>query len=412
MTQRIIMHLDMNAFFASVEQQSNPELRGKPIAVIGSGRTVVTTASYEARAFGVKTGMNTWQARQQCPQIIFVVGNNRKYTHTSSQIVRMMREYTPLVEVFSIDEAFLDLTGSLGLFGSAERVAYLLKARIRQRFGLTCSIGIAPNKLLAKLASEMQKPDGLTIIEPGRVQQVLERFPIGELCGIGKKTERQLNLLGIQTCGELGRYPVGILRKRFGIVGDHLSRMGRGIDDAPVIPSEEAEEVKSVGHSMTLEQDIEERDEILRYLLQLSEMVGRRARRYGVRGKTVTLSIRYADFDTWVGRQETLPVPINRSDEIYRAAVAILDTLVLTQPVRLLGVKISNLRHEGDQLPLFADERKKSRLVNAMDEVNNRFGDFKVSFASLLDGKPGTEKGSLVISPAWRPDGIRNVEVK
>lgn len=163
---------------------------------------------------------------------------------------------------------------------------------------------------------------------------------------------------------------------------------------------------------MTLEQDIEERDEILRYLLQLSEMVGRRARRYGVRGKTVTLSIRYADFDTWVGRQETLPVPINRSDEIYRAAVAILDTLVLTQPVRLLGVKISNLRHEGDQLPLFADERKKSRLVNAMDEVNNRFGDFKVSFASLLDGKPGTEKGSLVISPAWRPDGIRNVEVK
>jgi len=412
MAQRTIMHLDMNAFFASVEQQSNPELRGKPIAVIGSGRTVVTTASYEARAFGVKTGMNTWQARQQCPQIIFVVGNNRKYTHTSTRIIEMLREYTPLVEVFSIDEAFLDITGSLGLFGSAERIAYLLKARIRQRFGLTCSVGIAPNKLLAKLASEMQKPDGLTVIEPGRVQQVLERLPIKELCGIGRKTERQLNLLGIQTCGELGRYPVEILRKRFGIVGDHLSRMGRGIDDAPVIPAEQAEEVKSVGHSMTLEQDIEERDEILRFLLQLSEMVGRRARRYGVRGKTVTLSIRYADFDTWVGRQETLPSPINRSADIYRAAVAILDTLVLTQPVRLLGVKISNLRHEGDQLPLFEEERKKSRLVSAMDEVNNRFGDFKVSFASLLDEKPGREKGSLVISPAWRPDGIRNVEVK
>src|SRR6185369_12606815 len=168
---RTILHLDMNAFFASVEQQSNPELRGKPIAVIGTGRTVVTTASYEARAFGVKTGMNTWQAKQACPQVIFVVGNNRKYTHTSAQIVKIMLEYTPLVEVFSIDEAFLDVTGSIAMFDSAERIAYLIKSRIRQRLGLTCSVGIAPNKLLAKLASEMKKPDGLTIIEPNKITQ-------------------------------------------------------------------------------------------------------------------------------------------------------------------------------------------------------------------------------------------------
>ena len=175
---RVIMHIDMNAFFASVEQQTDPELRGKPIAVIGTGRTVVTTASYEARAFGVKTGMNTWQACQACPQLIFVVGDNRKYADTSTRIVAMMRDYTPLVEVFSIDEAFLDLTGSLRLYGSAERIAFLLKARIRHEFGLTCSIGIAPNKLLAKLASERKKPDGLTIIAPEQVATVLEGLPV------------------------------------------------------------------------------------------------------------------------------------------------------------------------------------------------------------------------------------------
>ena len=153
----------MNAFFASVEQQANPELRGKPIAVIGRGRTVVTTASYEARAFGVKTGMNPWQAKQSCPYIIFVISDNRKYTHTSNEIMAMMREYTPLVEVFSIDEAWIDVTHSLSLFGSPQTIAYQLKARIKQRFGITCSIGIAPNKLLAKPASEIKKPDGLTL---------------------------------------------------------------------------------------------------------------------------------------------------------------------------------------------------------------------------------------------------------
>nr|WP_246561230.1 DNA polymerase IV [Geobacter grbiciae] len=407
------MHVDMNAFFASVEQQHDPALRGKPIAVIGSAaRTVITTASYEARAFGVKTGMTVWQAQQKCPQIILVTGDNRKYTYTSARIVEMMKQFTPLVEVFSIDEAFLDVTGSLSLYSSAERIAFLLKAEIRHHFGITCSIGIAPNKLLAKLASEMKKPDGLTVIKPDDVAPVLETLPIKELCGIGAKMERQLNLLGIRTCGELGRYPVDRLKRKFGIVGEKLHLMGQGIDDSPVVPIEEAEEVKSVGHSTTLEHDIEERGEILRWLLQLSEMVGRRARRYNVWGKTVTLSIRYADFDTWVGRQETLPTYINQSDDIYRAAVTILDTLVLEQPVRLLGVRLSNLRYESNQLPLFEEERKKVLLAGAMDQVNDKFGDFAVTFGSLLDSERRQEKGSHVISPAWRPEGIRNVEVK
>jgi DNA polymerase-4 len=401
------MHIDMNAFFASVEQQGNPELQGKPIAVVGRGRTVVTTASYEARAFGVKTGMNTWQARQACPQVIFVIGDNRKYTHTSSEIMTMMRDYTPLVEVFSIDEAWLDVTHSLSIFGSAENIAYLLKARIRHRFGITCSIGIAPNKLLAKLASEMKKPDGLTVIPPADVSRILEPLPVKELCGIGRKMERHLLMMGIRTCGELGRYPVQRLTRKFGVIGERLQQMGRGIDDSPVVPVEDEQEVKSVGHSMTLDRDIDSRKDILKYLLQLSEMVGRRARRYGVAGRTVHLVVRFADF-SMIGRQQTRRDHTNQSEEIFNEAVAVLDTLELDQPIRLLGVRITNLCYQRQQLPLFEDERRKVLATGAMDEVNDRYGSFAVTYASLL---ANGEKGSFVISPAWRPDGIRNVEV-
>jgi len=410
MQRRTILHIDMNAFFASVEQAMNPALRGKPVAVIGSAkRTVITTSSYEARRYGVKTGMAVWEAKRCCPDLILVVGNNRRYTHTSAGIIRMMLDYTPLVEVFSIDEAFMDVTGSLRLFGSAENIAMLLKSRIRHRFGITCSIGIAPNKMLAKLASDMEKPDGLTIIGPDMVAGVLEKIPVSDMCGIGRKTERQLRLLGITSCGELGRFPVEILTKRFGIVGECLHRMGKGLDDTPVVPAEQAEPVKSVGHSMTLEQDIERREDILKYLLQLSEMVGRRARRYGVSGRTVRLQVRYADFFSSFGKQRTLPLFVSLSDDIYRAAVGILDSVTLEQPVRLLGVCLSGLRHEGEQLPLFNEARKKQSVARAMDEVNDRYGEFSVTFGSLR--ADDEEKGSFVISPAWRPEGIRCVDV-
>ncbi|MCM0083314.1 DNA polymerase IV [Geomonas sp. Red32] len=407
-SQRIILHIDMNAFFASVEQQSNPELRGKPIAVTGAAkRTVITTCSYEARAFGVKTGMNAWEARQKCPELIFVVGNNRKYTYTSTEIIKIMREYTPMVEVFSIDEAFLDVTGSLSLFGSPERIAHLIKEQIREGFGLTCSVGIAPNKLLAKLASDMQKPDGLTVIPPNEISRILERVPVKDICGIGPKLQQQLTKLGVRTCGELGRFPVEILKRKFGVVGEKLHQMGLGIDHSPVVPEEEAEEVKTVGHSTTLDRDITDRDEILRYLLQLSEMVGRRARRYQVAGKTITLTIRYADFTTF-SRQASRSSHTNNSEEIYRGAVTLLDTLELTQPVRLLGVRISNLDQQAEQLPLFGEDRRKALLAGAMDAVNDRFGESSVTFGTLL-GQRNTAK---IISPAWRPEGLRNVDVE
>jgi len=406
--QRIIMHVDMNAFFAAVEQQSNPSLRGVPVAVVGSQqRTIILTASYEARTFQVKTGMTLTEARQKCPQLRLVAANNPLYTHVSAQLIRIFQDYTPLVEVFSIDEAFLDLSGSLEYFGSVERIAYLIKSRIKARFGLTCSIGVASNKLLAKLASEMRKPDGLTFIPDDQVERILEPLPVGELCGIGRKTEHKLQQMGIFTCGDLARYPLAKLKARFGIIGEQLALMGRGIDSRPVLAPDCEPDVKTVGHSMTLQQDVCDRAEIARYLLQLSEMVGRRARRYGVRGKTVTLTVRYADFSTFT-RQQVQDGLLCRSDEIYQAALRVLDSFLLLQPVRLLGVRLSQLEHRTYQLPLLTEERRREQLCHCLDQVNDRYGEFCVVPASLL---PVKGKGSHVISPAWRPEGIRHVGV-
>src|ERR1039457_6742040 len=272
---RTVLHIDADAFFASVEQAANPALRGKPIAVVGGeGRTVITTRSYEARVFGIKTGMAKWEALRLCPELIIVVGDNRKYQHTSIEMNKIFAEYTPEVEAFSIDESWLDVTHSISLFGSAERIAYLIKARIKHRFGIMVSIGIAPNKLLAKLASDMNKPDAVSVIGPEDVWRVLERLPIQELCGVGKKMQRHINMMSIYTCGELGRCEEARLTRKFGIIGRRLKEMGQGIDNSPVIPFGEEDDVKSVGHSSTLERDIDDPIEIRRFLLQLSEMVG------------------------------------------------------------------------------------------------------------------------------------------
>jgi DNA polymerase-4 len=376
----------------------------------GQGRTVITTSSYEARAKGVKTGMAVWEGKRACPELIIVVGDNKKYTHTSTRINEIFRDFTPEVEAFSIDESWLDVTHSLGIFGTPENIAYKIKARIRHSFGITCSIGIAPNKLLAKLASDMQKPDGLTVIEPANVARVLEHLPIKELCGIGKKMQRHLNMMSIYTCGELGRCDETRLTRKFGIVGKRLKEMGQGIDGSPVVSFGEEESVKSVGHSSTLDKDIHDPVEIRRFLLQLSEMVGRRARRYGVSGKTVHLYVRYADFFTSWGKQTTLQSYINQSDEIFKTALGLLESVALEQPVRLLGITLSNLKHQAEQLPLFAEERRKHEATRAMDAVNRRFGEMAVTFGSLLPGK--TTAGSHVIPPSWRPDGIKNVDVK
>ena len=268
---RAILHVDMDAFFASVEQRVNPALRGRPVAVCGANaRTVILTASYEARAYGVKTGMMLHEAKALCPGLILVPGDHARYTDICRQLVAICRDYTPAVELFSVDEAFLDVTDSLALFGGAEAIARAIKARVRGELGLTASVGIAPNKLLAKLASGLNKPDGLVMVAPPDVPALLERLPVQELCGIGPALTRQLAELGIATCGALGRAPLYLLTARFGVIGRTLSAMGRGEDDAPLVPIEAEPEAKSVGHSMTLERDVRTPAELERTLLQLS----------------------------------------------------------------------------------------------------------------------------------------------
>jgi len=403
---RVILHIDMNAFFASVEQVSDPRLKGRPIAVIGSDhRTVITTASYEARAFGVKTGMTVPEARKLCPRLIFVVGDNRKYTSACARIMEVFSRYTPLVEVFSIDEAFLDVTGSTLLFGGGADIGRRIKADIRREIGLTCSVGVAPNKLLAKLASDMQKPDGLTVIEPGRVAEVMEALPASDLCGIGPGLTLALSGMGIKTCGQLGRASASGLRSRFGIIGERLKLMGMGADDSPVVPQEEEGQARSVGHSTTLSRDTGDKDDLSVFLLQLSEMVGRRMRRNHYLGDTVTLTVRYSDFRTF-SQSMRFRKPVNDGLDIYLLAKRLMDPIRLSMKVRLIGVSVSGLVSDPMQVSLFEDERKRASVTAAMDAINDRFGEFTVTWGSLLLRQ--RRKG--VIAPAWRPEGSRRIE--
>ena len=409
---KLILHVDMNAFFASVEQRCNPALRGKPIAVVGSAkRTVVTTASYEARKFGVKTGMNKVEAARACPSLIFVIGNNRKYIDASVRILEVLKAFSPMVEAYSIDEAFIDITGCTTPFGSAEGLARAVKERIREEVGLTCSIGIAPNKLLAKLASDMQKPDGLVIIDEAGKSKLLEDLPVGELWGIGPRLTEHLGRMGVRTCGQLGRFPASILRERFGIIGERLRLMGQGIYSSEVVPIGQEEEAKSVGHSTTLPADITEKAVIKKYILKLSEMVGARAREHGLKGSKVCLTVRYPDFYTF-SRQKTLANHTNDTRAIYASALAILEAMRLRTAVRLLGVSISGIAKGGGQLALFEEDRRREKLLEAMDEVNRSFGDYTVTWGTLMDEGSDSDDDTGVISPAWRPVGVKRVDVR
>lgn len=403
----IIICIDMDAFFASVEQQVNPQLRGRPIAVIGSGnRTVITTRSYEARRYGVKTGMNIYEAKKLCPGIILVVGDNERYTHTCRELSGIYGSFTPDVEIYSIDEAFLDVTTTHHLFGGPEAIGLTIKNQIKNRFGINCTVGIAPNILMAKLASDISKPDGLRWIKPDDTEAFLKDLPVTDLWGIGPATAERLKHLGIRTCGELGNAPAGLLRNIFGIMGEALKQMGQGHCSRPLIVKEQAP--KSIGHSMTLPRDISDDGAIRAQILKLSAMVGRRARKYGFAGRKLTLTIRYPDFETF-SRQTTLPGHTALTNEIYRSALAILDAVRLRDKVRLIGISLSDLiKEDKDQLELFSERSKEKSVLKAVDGINDRFGDFTVTWASYLE----TSGPSTVISPAWRPAGVRNIDVR
>jgi len=402
--QKTILLIDMDSFFASVEQQSNPALRGKPIAVTGSGkRTVITTASYEARAFGVKTGMNMWEAKTVCPHLIFVTGNNEKYAHTCAALADIYSGYTPLVEVYSIDEAFLDITGCERLLGTPVETGRAIKNEIKEKFGLNSTVGIAPNKLIAKLACGLSKPDGLMQVMPEDIPGLLEKLPVKELWGIGKKTAYKLNCLGIYTCGELGRTPAALLRSHFGIIGEHLKMMGMGIYSSEVFP--EKQEVKSIGHSMTLPRDIWNMKDINAYMLKLSEMVGRRARKHKLTGDVISIVIRYKSFETF-SRQTKIKAHTNDTHTIHSTAMKIIKGLKLREPIRLLGISLSGLQGSEipEQLMLIKDHEKRDDLLKVMDNINDRYGDSTLSWAGYMLHR----SRPAVISPAWRPKGVHN----
>jgi DNA polymerase-4 len=386
---RKILHIDMNAFFASVEQRANPSLRDKAMAVIGSvHRGVILSPSYEARAFGVKTGMTYGEAMRACPGLLLVPADPSKYSHTCEELLGIWKEFTPLVELFSIDEAFLDVTGCERLIGDPVQIAIRIKERIWREKGLTCSIGIGPNKLLAKLGSDMRKPDGLVLISPEDVAEVLE----------------DLSVMGIRTCGELGRTPLRKLTARFGIVGERLRDMGLGIDNDPVVPlaRQHEEESKSIGHSMTLTEDCSDIEMLEQHVLQLSEKVGRRLRRGSYHGDTVSLTLRYADFQTF-SRQRRLRHAVNHGLDIYSAVREILRTIRREQTIRLVGVSVSGLARNVVQMPLFDEERRRTFVAEAMDDINDRYGEFTITWGTLAD----RYRHERVISPAWRPAGDR-----
>jgi len=387
---KVIMHVDMNAFFAGIEQKANPRLQNKPVIVGGSphSRTVVATASYEAREYGVKTGMPLSEARRLCPQAILVEGNSAKYIDTSLEIIKILNEFTDQVEIFSIDEAFLDVTGSQALFGKPIEIAREIKERLKKEIGLSCSIGIAPNKLLAKLASEMEKPDGLVEIEEEEVSKILASLPVEKLCGIGEKTASHLSQLGIRTIEELGNAPIDPLVHHFGIIGHLLKQMGKGRDVSRVVSYTEEGEVKSMGHSYTLPGDTWDMEMIRTVLLRLSEQVGRRLRKGRYRGRRVSLILRYSDFFTF-SRDLSIPEYIDYGVDIYYVALRILKRIGrLAKAVRLVGVKVSNLISNCGQLYLLESYKKRKALTGAIDRINDKFGEFTLHPCRLLMETP------------------------
>jgi len=406
---KTILHVDMNAYFASVEQAANPHLRGKPIAVgggVGGKRTIVAAASYEAKARGVKTAMPAWEAKKICPELIMVSGDMNKYIYTSTEIIKILRKYTDLVEVFSIDEAFMDVTGTRERFGGEVAIAKKIKQTIRERFKLTCSIGIGPNKFLAKLAGELKKPDGLMRLDHQDIPERIKDIPVSKLCGVGRKLEKYLGELGIKTFGNLNRHPRDRLVRRFGVVcGEQLYSMGQGLDSSRVLPYTHTEDAKSMGHSYTLPKNTGNSDEVKGYLLRLSEQVGRRLRRDNYKGSVVHLSLGFGNFRFW-GKQRKLEDYINDGYEIFKIAERMLDPLCplsghlpLTKGekerglIRFIGVSVSNLLHNLDQVSLFENKEQHKKLLKAVDMINDRYGEFTIERLALLntvlEGKVG-----------------------
>ncbi len=385
---KYIIHLDMDAFYPSVEVLDNPALNGKPVIVGGSKeRGVVSSASYEARKFGIHSAQPMAQARRRCPDGIFLPVRMSRYKEVSKRVFEIFHRFTPLVEPVSIDEAFLDVTGSTRIFGQPENIAKMIKKTILIQTGLTVSAGVAPSKFVAKIASDIDKPDGLTVVPLNGIREFLDPLPVKKMWGVGKMTQLTLRRLNIRTFRELRRTPATFLEKKFGKHGVKMHLLAMGVDERDVMPEHD---VKSMGHEQTFLHDITSLDAAKKELLALGNKVARRMRHKGVTGKTVTLKVKYNDF-VQITRSTTLPKPTDDGLEIYSTVCRFLEkTEVTIKPIRLLGISLSQLNFLGigTQLSLFDQDpssQKRQRLNTTLDSLYEKFGDQSVLPGTLLD---------------------------
>ncbi len=388
MGKKTILHADMDAFFASVEQVENPQYRNRPVIVGGIvGRGVVSAASYEAREFGVHSAMPMWQARQLCPQAVFLPGNGELYRRYSDQALQIYLSYTPRVEPLSIDEAYLDITGTQRLFGRPLEVATQIKQRIREQLGISISIGLGSNRLLAKMASDWDKPDGLKWIRDCRLPAVLDDLAVSRLWGIGEAIRKRLNHMGIATIGQLRRMPVILLEKEFGKLGLYLYRASRGQSSDEVSEYREGYTCKQVSEEMTLQEDSRDGHYLRLQLLSMAGNLARRLRGQRSLGRTVTLKLRFSSFKT-ITRGLSLKHPTDNWQTIYETAGKLLEKTDLgAQRVRLIGVAISSLSDGASpiQLNLFEDAPLQAHsLDRACDRIIERFGSGAITQARLL----------------------------
>lgn len=380
--QRWVIHADMDAFYASVEQRDNPEFRQKPVIVGGnSNRGVVAACSYEARQYGVRSAMPIVQAKRLCPGGIYVQPDKEKYARISGEIVAIFQHFSPVIETLALDEAFLDVTGMELLYPDVTEIARQIKAQVRSEVNLVVSVGVAPNKFLAKLASALKKPDGLVVIRPGEEIELLAALPVTKLWGVGDVTARVLQSLQIKTISDLRRFDLPMLERRLGKQAAELHNLAWGRDERPVVPDGAA---KSIGNENTFEQDISSQDEIKAELLALAENVGWRLRKAGLWGRTITLKIRFSSFRT-ITRSTTLPEAVAVDEVIYKTVIAMLSAVPLNEGIRLLGITVSNLGQPSMQMTLFDNpSEKEEKIAAVMDRLKERFGKNVVKRAGTL----------------------------
>jgi DNA polymerase-4 len=377
-----ILHIDMDAFFASVELLTRPELRGLPV-IIGhpDGRSVVTSATYEARKFGVGAAMPVSRALRLCPQAVIVPPDYAAYAHYSAEVMRIFSDVTPLVEQLSIDEAFLDVSGARRLLGSPSAIAALVRERVERETGLTCSVGVAASKFVAKMASTRAKPDGVLVVPKDDTLAFLHPLPIRTLWGVGPSTEESLRRLGLATIGDIADVPIGALRSAVGAAGAaKLQQLARGHDPRSV---ETTRIEKSIGHEVTFHTDISDIDRLRVELLRLADKVAVRLRERGWVARTIGLKVRWTDFTT-ISRSHTLPEPTSVGRRLHEEAVAMLEALRPLQPVRLIGIRAEHLSPLGDGALLWDPDEDWREAENSVDAVRKRFGSTALAPASLL----------------------------